>query len=350
MFAVADEFIEEYQAGDALAWYEAGRVRVPPRSLEHTALESTPDDPRPCNLFVTSPNVDFIPVLNFDDNNVWIRHNGRYYVHDFTLYPQWYFEGTYYLPFVLRRPPANTLDAHEYALAWYDFCPQDFVREGRGDVEIGKLRQDKVDAIIAMRKKLSNMVDSFVLDQNFDPNQLNEIRHSQRGMQFASLALFCAPQSFLMTLLTLTSFQRHFLETLACYTYLKVYLPRKLSGNTNVHRVDYSLMGTFTCSLQVAQEMHQLGVPVWLVRRPAGISKFMNVGSEVIERAPDSHCDSVVFAGTVRVHFGPPSAIRNRVCQALRIKNIQIPHSAYKDMQSGDDFAPVAGLMPGWQN
>ena len=26
MFAVADKFIEEYQAGDTLAWYEAGRV------------------------------------------------------------------------------------------------------------------------------------------------------------------------------------------------------------------------------------------------------------------------------------------------------------------------------------
>jgi len=172
----------------------------------------------------------------------------------------------------------------------------------------------------------------------------------RRGMHFASLALLIAPQSFLMTLLTITSFQRHFLETLACYTYFKVYVPLKLSGDTKVHRANYLLMGTFTCSLQVAQEMHQLRVPVWLIQRPAGISKFMNVGSEVHERAPDAHCDPVVFAGTVRVHFGPPSTVRNRVCQALRIKNIQIPHSAYKDMQSGDDFAPVAGLMPGWEN
>jgi len=70
----------------------------------------------------------------------------------------------------------------------------------------------------------------------------------------------------------------------------------------------------------------------------------------VVNTGDDKHCDPIVFAGTVRVHFGPPSAVRNRVCQALRIKNIQIQHSAYKDMQSGDDFAPVAGLMPGWEN
>ena len=266
------------------------------------------------------------------------------------LYPQWYFEGRYYLPFVLRRPPAHTLDIHEWALAWYDFSPKDFVREGIGDVELGKLRQDIVEAMITMRKKLADMVDSLITDQNIDPNWLNEIKHTQQGMHFASLALSIAPQSFLMTLLTITSFQCHFLETLACYTYFKVYIPRKVSGNTNIYQANYSLMGSFTCSLQVAQEMHQLGVPVWLIRHPAGILKFMNIGSEVHEHAPDAHCDPVIFAGTVRVHFRPPSTIQNRVCQALRMKNIDIPHSMYNDMQSGDDFAPVAGLMPGWQN
>jgi hypothetical protein len=63
--------------------------------------------------FITSPNIDFIPSNRYDNNNVWIRHNERYYIHDFTLYSQWYFEGTYYLPFVLRRPLAHTLDIHE---------------------------------------------------------------------------------------------------------------------------------------------------------------------------------------------------------------------------------------------
>jgi hypothetical protein len=106
-------------------------------------------------------------------------------------------------------------------------------------------------------------------------------------------------------------------------------------------------MGTFTCSLRVAQDMHQLGVPVWLVRRPVGISKNMNVGSEVYLRDPDLHCVKTIFAGTIRVHHGPPTAVRNRVCQALRIESIRIDHSAYHGMKAGDDFAPVAGLMPG---
>jgi len=140
MLAVTDESLEKYEAGDALVWSEISwSTRVPPRSLEHAALENMLENPRPTGLFITLPNVDFIPSNRYDDNTVWIRCNGRYYVHDFMLYPQWYFEGTYYLPFVLRRPPAHALEIHEWALAWYDFSPKDFVREGTGDIELGKL-------------------------------------------------------------------------------------------------------------------------------------------------------------------------------------------------------------------
>ena len=118
------------------------------------------------------------------------------------LYPQWYFKGMYYLLFVLRRPLAHTLEIHEWALAWYDFSPKYFVHEGMGDVELGRLQQDIAEAMIAMRKKLADIVDSFIIDQNLDPNQLNEMKHSQWGMHFTSLTLLIAPQSFLMTLLT----------------------------------------------------------------------------------------------------------------------------------------------------
>ena len=320
--------------------------RMPFRALGHSHWEQGNSvDQAPLNLFVTTPNMHFIPSILHDNNQVWIRNNGRYYVHDFTLYPQWYFEGTYYIPFVFRRPAPEDLATHEFALAWYDLKPRDFQLEGGGRVEVGKLRQDLIDGFMAIRLKLSKMVDFLV--NELDPSQVNEMRHSQRGMQFASIALNVAPQNYLMTLLTTTSFQRHFLETLACYTYFKEFAPRRLTGSVDPHPVDQRLMGTFTCSLQVAQDMHQLGVPVWLLRQPASISRDMNVGSHVWSTNPDEHCDPELFPGTERVHNGPPTAVRNRVCQTLRIKNIAIAHSVYKGMQAGDDFAPVAAPMPG---
>ncbi len=151
MLVFAHKCVEKYEAGDALVWTELYRYpSMPFRALEGPAFLLDPDIPQPTNLFVTSPNMDFIPSIIHDTNQVWIRQNGRYFVHDFTLYPQWYFEATYYMPFVFRRPPHDVLDAHEYALAWYDLKPTDFQREGRGDVQIGVIRQDLADGFKAM--------------------------------------------------------------------------------------------------------------------------------------------------------------------------------------------------------
>jgi hypothetical protein len=301
----------------------------------------------PLGLFITTPNMDYIPDFTRDYRDVWIRQDGRYFVHDFTLYPQWYFEGTYYMPFVLRKPSAEDLEGHEYALAWYDIRPKDFCKEEGPAVEVGVLRRDLVASFRAMRMALAQKVDELLAVGGLEEIQVREMRHSRRGMLFASVALECAPQNYLMTLLTATSFQRHFLETLACYTYLTKYLPRKLSDAFTIHPVDPSLMGTITSSLDVAMDLNQLGVPVWLVRPPEAISKTMNVQDQVFMRPIDT--ERVLYhtyPGTICVFSGRPSAVRNRVCQALRLKNIQIPHSAY-EMQPGDDHQPVAALMPG---
>jgi hypothetical protein len=291
--------------------------------------------------------MDYIPDFTRDYLDVWIREDGRYFVHDFTLYPQWYFEGTYYMPFVTRRPSDEDLEGHEYALAWYDIRDRDFCREGEAGAQVGRLRKDLVAGFTAMRKALSVKVDELVGRGDLQEFQLREMLHSKRGMHFAQVALDCAPQDYLMTLLTTTSFQRHFLETLACYTYFTKYYPRTLSNIFTNHPVDLSLMGTITSSLDVAIQLNQLGVPVWLVRPPEAISKTMNVESHVFNRTIDlSRLVPRVYPGTVCVFSGRPSAVRNRVCQALRLKNIQIPHSAY-EMQPGDDYQPTVALMPG---
>ena len=214
-------------------------------------------------------------------------------------------------------------------------------------MQVGMLRKDLVAAFSDIRKRLASKLDEVIAQGGWGEIQLREMRHSQRGMHFALVALQCAPQDFLMTLLTATSFQRHFLEALACHTYLMKYLPRKLSGDFGIHPVDPSLMGTITSRLDVAMELNQLGVPVWLVRPPEAISKSMNIESCVYSRDIDKeHVVERRYPGTVCAFYGYPSAIRNRVCQALRIRNIELPHSAY-EMQPGDDHQPTAALMPG---
>ena len=335
-----------FEGGDALSWMEVDILCFPSGVLNRRI---PPVDRRlvPDGLFITSLNMDYILDFSRDFCDVWICQDGRYYVHDFTLYPQWYFEGMYYMPFMSRKPSAEELEGHKYALAWYNIKPQDFCKEQGAAVEVGVLRSDLVVDFIAMRKALSQKVDELAAVGGWDETQLREMRHSQRGMQFASIALECTPQDFLMMLLTTTSFQRHFLETLACYTYLTKYLPHKLSGDFTIHPVDPSLMGTITSSLDVVIDLNQLGVPMWLVRPPEAISKSMNVESCIFMRSIDLEC--VVqrkYPGTICVFSGRASTIRNRVCQALRLKNINLPHGTY-EMQLGDDHQPTVALMPG---
>ena len=188
------------------------------------------------------------------------------------------------MPFMMRRPNDEDLEGHEYVLAWYDIRERDFCKEGgAGGIEVGQLRKDLVAGFTAMRKALIVQVDELVGQGDLQEIQICEMLHSQRGMHFTQVALDCAPQDYLMMLLTATSFQCHFLETLACYMYFTKFYPRTLSNDLTNHPVDLSLMGTMTCSLDAAIQLNQLGIPVWLVRLPEAISKMMNVESCIHE-------------------------------------------------------------------
>ena len=173
-------------------WTEVDFLCLPSRALNRRI---PPVDRRlvPEGLFITSPNIDYIPDFSCDFHDVWICQDGQYYVHDFTFYSQWYFEGTYYMPFVSRKPSAEELEGHKYALAWYNIKPQDFCKEQGAAVEVGVLRSDLVADFIAMRKALSQKVDDLAAVGSWDKTQQREMRHSQCGMQFASIALECAP-------------------------------------------------------------------------------------------------------------------------------------------------------------
>ena len=63
--------------------------------------------------FILSPNMDYVPNFSQDGQNVYLCKNGCFYIHNFTLWPQWYFEVTSHFPFVQRQPSADELDTHD---------------------------------------------------------------------------------------------------------------------------------------------------------------------------------------------------------------------------------------------
>ena len=124
-----------FNAMDAFSWHEYRQSYLPYRIPGYiTPVMTLPKDhsgklPEE-TVFVTSPNTTFIPdLIGRDQPAVIIREDGRFGPADFTVFPQWHFPSTYYLPFVRRKPGPDALKSHPYRLMWYDMTPADFVPE-----------------------------------------------------------------------------------------------------------------------------------------------------------------------------------------------------------------------------
>jgi len=83
----------------------------------------------PLTFFATTPNARTIPFFTQDMLETFIRKNGRFWTHDYSLWPQWYFPGTKHLAFVRRRPSDEDLVIHPLGLIWYDLQEADFIQE-----------------------------------------------------------------------------------------------------------------------------------------------------------------------------------------------------------------------------
>lgn len=269
-----------------------------------------------------------IPDIFKDPFVVRVRRDGRFATADFTLFPQWFATGTYYLPFVRKKPAPENLATDPYAAIWYTMTHKDFVRE-KGSVVggMGRLSPSLALEWAHLRAALMAKVQIEALSGKHKPEEVKDLRFCERGMQFASIALQCAPQTYEGVLLTVTSFQRYFLETLACYDFLTYWkeLGPNLSGEP---REAAHVVGTLTHEVQVAIEFFELGVPVWLVRQASAFPPS-TVVRHVIWPTLDP-MELEFMDGSVALWSGPSGAFRNRVCQSLRMANIRLGHSAYQ--------------------
>ena len=177
--------------------------------------------PLPRHYFISSPNMETVPDIFRDPFAIQVRYDGRFGTSDFTIFPQWFAEGTYYLPYVRKKPTSENLANDPYALIWYSMSRRDFVPE-QGSIRggMGRLSSSLADSFATLRKEFMAKIKVEVISGKHTAEELKELKFCERGMHFASIALMCAPQSYEGILLTVTSFQRYFLETLACYKYL----------------------------------------------------------------------------------------------------------------------------------
>lgn len=238
--------------------------------------------PIPLQSIISSPNVDTIPDVSVDEVKVRVRTDGRFYTSDFGLFPQWFFKENPHLPYISVRPSDNELDGHRYRFAWYDMKQADFLPEqGSASKDIGLLKPQIVSEFTAMRTNLEKEIKAFT-DRNeygYSANDYKDLMHSTYGMKSINTVLLRAPQSFNHTLLSVCTFQRYFLESLAIFDYLRYWKRPENFVDNEPLPVRHDLMGIFTHQLSVAQDLYKKGVPVWLVRRPEDLPRNMNIRS-----------------------------------------------------------------------
>lgn len=312
-------------AGDALSLAEINR---PPYSLQALGLAPTPPLPEgvspPTKIFISSPNISWILDISRDSQVTHIRKDGRFYTHDFTLFPQHYFADHPHLPFV-RTKPAESDPPHPLALIWYNFHDQDFILESNGVGDLFRLRPALVSKFVELRQELCNKVNQLISDRGGDPYRFRNMRHSQRGMINTSVCLRCAPQSRYMTLLTATSFQRFYLETLAWFDLFDRWDARMGCPTTNV-TVDDTIIGAWTCTLDIAETFRQAGIPVWLARGPHQVTSSLNVAS--LEGAILPPMVQDIYPNTAFIYNSPPTPFRNRISLSLCVASVEIGPSA----------------------
>lgn len=329
--------------GDALViaeFHQHWDYRVPSLSFAPDGIDRD-NHPYPQHFIVTSPNMDTIPDISKGRISVQVHADGRFGLDDFMLCPQWYFEETYYLPYIRRRP--ENLLHHDLAMIWYDLKKSDFVWERGGIIsDLGRIRPDLANEFISLRKSLATKIKVLETDPRFSAIERRELMYAKQAMTFASIILQCAPQTFELTLLTVTGFQRHFLEALACYDYLTTYRDMDCSDipdHNDPIGADTSIMGTFMASLELAEIMYRKRVPVWLVRPPSLLPSSISIVS-IVSPTPLKDFNSKLLPDSQPVYHGHASAIRNRACQALKIGNMSVGHGAYA-AQPGNYNPPI---------
>ena len=288
----------------------------------------------PVLYFISSPNMDYIPDFSMDGQNVYLRKNSCFYMHDFTLWPQWYFKATKHFPFVRRRPSADELASHDLRMIWYDMTDADFIHEPGSVANVGRLRPDLVKVFLDMHIALSRKIDDLILRLGGHPDDFCDFCYGQQGMLIASIVLEVGPQTQLMTLFTPTGFQRFYLESLAFYDFHTKWND-VLSSASQKRPADTLIVGAVTCHLHVAQMFCMASVPVWLFRVPYQIASHIKIASVGTTLSEFDGLVKDIFPNTACIMPSPPSPIRNRASQVMRNALVSIGPSAY-DIRPGD--------------
>ena len=91
-----------------------------------------------------------------------------------------------------------------------------------------------------------------------------------------------------------------------------------------------NIVGALTTDIEVAIDLFDKGVPVWLVCHNSSFPLSSTVLVNQVYPTVDMLIKQDLLPGSAVIWAGPAGAFRNRVCQSLRMGNINLGHTAYE--------------------
>lgn len=271
-----DAFSEQIQASDALLIAELAESNYKLSGTGDDAPRLSPDSPRKIEkLAISTPNADYLPLLNLGPQVVAMCTDGRWGAEDWGQWPQWYFIGQDHYAYILRKPDISALPDHPLRRCWWNICETDFRRDQ--GLEFGLLSPDIAAEFHTIQENLMNEVKSCACSNGADYQKLAEcsakMRHCISTLRFT-------PLPFNSVTLTVASAQRYCLETRAMLD--KIAMSKNPPFQTTYPPGDNTRLGCVTDRITLVHELYERGIPVWYVRP----SSQVPLNTNIVQQAP----------------------------------------------------------------
>ena len=211
--------------------------------------------------YITSANADYIPLPPFGNRHIQLRADSRYGDDDPTQWAQPY---NLYNSHFAAIPRPNTLLDHQFI--WWTPTIGDFSCPPlSGPVSgLGKLCQPRY---YELRTSIIFLIDRATKYQQSTPPQRSSpiIQPSIKWLQQVLDQLLSIQMSFRHIKFIVRDLQRIWLDIWAILDYMEIYKPC-MDGHAPPGKGVADMVGTFTISIHVAQDMFLASLPCWLIR------------------------------------------------------------------------------------
>jgi hypothetical protein len=213
-------------------------------------------------LYISTPNCEYIPLPPGPRCNVYPRFDGRFGPDDHTQWPQPFSEKFPHLSCIPKKT-----EGHTHSVIWWDPVEDDFkqLRHDGEDINFGKWSEWRLQSLGASSKWLLDEVtrrrtNSKALDSH------PEIVPLSVNLERALSRLRSVPMSYRGATISLRLVQRLWLELHGLMEYVDRYLPF-MDGRTPPAEQLADVIGSFVLTAHSAERLFAAGIPYWTIRQ-----------------------------------------------------------------------------------